>query len=483
MYLLVDLQGMQNGSRFRGIGRYVHALARGLLRNANGHDVRFLLNGALPYADAVMASLADLADADAFMTVNLPSAVASGDPRNGWRAAAAKQLYAQAVRQLAPDVLLVGSLFEGMGDDTVVAIPEEPRSYRVATILYDLIPLLDPDRHLSHQGARSWYAGKIEEACRSDLLLGISHSACEEGRAHLPIAREAIVHIGAAAADDFAREDLGMLRGCDAASALLASHAITRPYVMHTSAFDQRKNFEGLIAAFGRLPREMRAQHQLVLVCRLDDHGRAKLRQAIADAGLQDQDVILTDYVEDGDLRLLYANASLFVFPSFHEGFGLPVLEAMWCGTPVLGSRLSSVPEVVGLPEAQFNPYDADEMAALIARALGEAAFGERLRRHAAEHVRRFSWDMVASRAIAAMESCLARTCLSPSKPARSNVVRTEDLIGEIAEIRCWPGAEDADLLSAAHAIYGITQFRCLGAVSNNEALLMDDGTSLVRSL
>lgn len=458
MDLLVDLQGMQNGSRFRGIGRYVSAMARALVRNIGEHNIRFLVNGALPHARDVIESLADVRGPEAFTVLDLPSPVATSAPENGWRAAAAKRLYEEAIQRLAPDFLLIGSLFEGMADDTVVAIPPKPRRYRVATILYDLIPLIDPDQHLAHRGALDWYTQKVEDACRSDLLLGISESACSEGRQHLPISPEAIVHVGAAASDTFASSAHDQLRGSEPARELLALHGITKPYLMHTSAFDPRKNFEGLIAAFARLNAETRAQHQLVLVCRLNEQGRAKLVDTVKTHGLREKEVILTGYVDDPALRLLYANAKLFVFPSFHEGFGLPVLEAMWSGTPVIGSSLSSVPEVVGLEEAQFDPYDTNAMASLIEKCLVDHAFRHQLRSHGAQHVRRFSWDLVAIRALSAMEACLEKHRMDNAIWRHLPNAQTDELIREVGAIRCWPGAEDADLLSTAHAIYRINQ-------------------------
>lgn len=450
MRLLVDLQGMQNNSRDRGIGRYVSALSRGIARNAGDHDVRYVLSDLFPERiDEIIASFAGLARPEQFHIFSGVGPTAALHDPNHWRSAASRRMYEKFVSDLGPDALLIGSLFEGGADNTVVSVGPADRSYAVATILYDLIPLLNPDEHIGSAGARRWYFDKVDQARRADLLLGISASACREGVEHLPSDDSHVTEIGAAAAEEFAAIDLDALRKSGLARDVLDYHGITRPFLMHTSALDPRKNFEGLIEAFARLPLDLRRAHQLVLVCKLNPAGQARLQNQIARFGLDEDEVILTGFVPDDELRVLYANCALFVFPSFHEGFGLPVVEAMWCGAPAVGSCLSSVPEVIGLEAAQFDPNDMDQMVMVIARALGDADFRVVLLDHAARHARSFSWDKVAQRAIAAIEGRLAKGSNSAAEGAQS----LEGVIAELASIESWPGPSDADLMAAARAL------------------------------
>lgn len=450
MRLLVDLQGMQNNSRDRGIGRYVSALSRGILRNAGNHDVRFVLSDLFPERiDEIIASFDGLARPGQFHVFSGVGPTAALHDPNHWRSAASRRIYEKFVSDLAPDALLIGSLFEGGADNTVVSVGPAGRSYLVATILYDLIPLLNPDEHIGSAGACRWYFDKVDQARRADLLLGISASASREGIEHLPSDARHVVEIGAAAAEEFAAIDLDALRRSGLARDVLDYHGITRPFLMHTSALDPRKNFEGLIEAFARLPETLRRAHQLVLVCKLNPAGQARLQNQIARFGLEEDEVILTGFVPDDELRALYANCALFVFPSFHEGFGLPVVEAMWCGAPAVGSCLSSVPEVIGLAEAQFDPNDMDQMVAVIARALGDGAFRSTLLVHAASHARSFSWDGVAQRAIAAIEARLPQFRPGAAGDAQS----MPGLIAELAAINSWPGPSDADLMATARAL------------------------------
>ena len=118
----------------------------------------------------------------------------------------------------------------------------------------------------------------------------------------------------------------------------------------------------------------------------------------------------------EDDLVALYNMAHLFVFPSKHEGFGLPPLEAMACGAPTLGANASSLPEVIGWSEALFDPHSPANMATKISQALLDSDFREKLKAHASEQVKKFSWDASAVKAIAALENlhALNTSKLSP---------------------------------------------------------------------
>jgi glycosyltransferase involved in cell wall biosynthesis len=450
MRLLVDLQALQNTSRDRGIGRYMRGFARGLVRNAGRHDVRFILSGLFPDSvSQVMATFADVAEPDRFFVFNAAGPCAALNDHNQWRSVASQRLYDKFVADLAPDVLLIGSLFEGGGDDTVVCVGPAERSYAVATILYDLIPLLNPDEHIGSAGARRWYFNKIAEVRGADLLLGISTSSCREALENIPDLTGEVLEIGAATDDEFASMGAGALRGTETAEAVLAFHGITRPFLMHASALDPRKNFEGLIDAFALLPEVIRRAHQLVLVCKLNPGGHARLLDQIKKNGLDEEDVVLTGFVPDDELRVLYGNCKLFIFPSFHEGFGLPVIEAMWCGAPAIGSCLSSVPEVIGLAEAQFDPRDMTQMVGIMKRALEDEAFYALLLEHAHDHARKFNWDNVAQRAVKAIER-LPNLGLGHRAGAPYAIER---VIDEIAGIGGWLGPTDTDLMVIASAL------------------------------
>jgi hypothetical protein len=144
-------------------------------------------------------------------------------------------------------------------------------------------------------------------------------------------------------------------------------------------------------------------------------------------------------------LIALYSAAALFVFPSLHEGFGLPALEAMACGTPVIGSNSTSIPEVIGLEEAMFDPRRPEAIAAKMAEVLGDPAFGARLRTHGRTQAAKFSWDNTARRALRALEA-LAGTGAPVRPRAREALLQALAGMPDLA-------ADDTTLLALASSL------------------------------
>jgi len=199
-----------------------------------------------------------------------------------------------------------------------------------------------------------------------------------------------------------------------------------RPFVMCApGGYEARKNLPGLLAAYALLPAHVRAGHQLVVASRLADAQRRELEGHAARHGLTADELVLTGYVSDAELVALYGAATLFVLPSLHEGFGLPALEAMACGAAVVGSNSTSIPEVIGLDEALFDPACPRSIAARMEAVLVDPALRERLRVHGRAQARKFSWDQSAQRALRALEQHAAS---SAAVPPRGNEALVEAL-------------------------------------------------------
>lgn len=415
MRLLLDLQGCQCGSRHRGIGRYSLALAKGLLRNAGVHEVWVLLNGL--FADTVgplREELRGLIEPDRILVFEAPGPVDELRPENAWRQRTAELLRERFIADLAPDAVLVTSMVEGGMDDTVTSVGWAAGSHLVAAVLYDLIPLIDPDRYIGWAPAHRWYMNKMDSLRRCDVLLAISKSAKREAEVHLGAEPARVVNISTAADELFSAGHAEP----DAIASVRKRFGITKPYLMHSGNIEPRKNFQGLIRAFAALEPALRRAHQLVLVGKFNAEARQELEALGSNNGLAATDVVLTGHVSDAELQALYAGCYLFVFPSLHEGFGLPALEAMHFGVPTIGSNTSSVPEVIGRADALFDPHSVPEMAALIRRALSDRAFRRSLAEHAKRHAATFDWNHCASTAWEALEAALRKRSGEQPSPA-----------------------------------------------------------------
>jgi glycosyltransferase involved in cell wall biosynthesis len=416
MRIVIDLQGAQSESRFRGIGRYSLALALGVARNAGPHEVWLLLNGALGAAIPELRRAFDgLVPAERICVFEVPAGLAELHPGHSPRTRAAELLREYAISQLQADVVLVTSLFEGFVDDSVVTVGSFAGAERTAVVLYDLIPFLSPQAYLSTPAQRQYYDRKIASLRQAGLLLAISDYAREEAIDALQLDPHRVVAISTAVDDTFCRAAPDPLRW----DALRARFGLSRAMLMYApGGFDARKNIDGLISAYALLSPQLRASHQLLIASKIGADDRSRLLAHATRSGLAADELILTGYVDDHDLIELYRNAALFVFPSRHEGFGLPALEAMACGAPVIGADNTSIPEVVGLPEALFDAASPAAIAAKISEVLSDPALQQRLREHGREQSARFSWDVSAQRAVRALEAWRGTAAASASTAA-----------------------------------------------------------------
>ncbi len=409
MHLLIDLQSCQTGgSRHRGIGRYSLALARAMAQEGSGrHRISLLLSDRFPDTVAgLRAAFSPLVGDDNIHVMALPAPCREVDPAHFARLRMAEAMRLHFIRELAPDCVHVSSLFEGLADDAVCSIePAAADRHLSAVTLYDLIPYLNPEIYLADANVRRWYLRRLQFLKNADRMLAISESSRREALEVLGLAPERVVNISSAIEGHFRPLELAPQER----QVLLERYAIRGEFVLYTGGMDHRKNIEGLIQAYAQLPVALRSRHQLVVVCSVDAHGRDRLQQLARRQGLQPDELVLTGFVAEQDLVALYNLARLFVFPSLHEGFGLPVLEAMACGTPAIGSDRTSIPEVLGLADAMFDPTRPEAIAAAMARALGDDGFLRRLSEHGLVQSGKFSWQASARLALDALEEDVER--------------------------------------------------------------------------
>jgi glycosyltransferase involved in cell wall biosynthesis len=180
----------------------------------------------------------------------------------------------------------------------------------------------------------------------------------------------------------------------EAVAALRQSMGLTAPFILTLGMMEPRKNWQGLIQAYSQARARHRLPHQLVLA-----GPRGWLWESIIDERERSpfrNDVVLVGFVPDADLPALYTAADVFAFPSFYEGFGLPPLEAMACGTPVVVSNAASLPEVVGDAALKVPPDDVDALAEALAQLVLDEALRARLRAAALERAATFTWTRAA---------------------------------------------------------------------------------------
>ena len=167
---------------------------------------------------------------------------------------------------------------------------------------------------------------------------------------------------------------------------------------MTVGTLEPRKNLSGLLAAYSRLPEKTQGEHPLAVVGMKGWLSDALERQL--EPLERRSRVRRLGYVAHEDLPFVYAGAHAFAFPSFYEGFGLPPLEAMACGVPVLISNRSSLPEVAGDAALQVDPEDVEAMTRGLERLLGDEGFRARAVRAGPERAAGFTWERCVDRTV-----------------------------------------------------------------------------------
>lgn len=262
---------------------------------------------------------------------------------------------------------------------------------RVITV-HDLHFLREPE-HLTAQ-SRRYYNGQIHWAVRQvDAIIAVSQATCAD-LAEYTGAQPEKIHVVPEATDPAFRP-----LPPDQVAAGLARYGLTPGYILFVGILEPRKNIPGLLRAYRRLIEDHGLDPPLVLA-----GGRGWLYEEIErvrqELGLTDR-VRHLEAIADDDLPLLYNGAALHVLPSFYEGFGLPALEALACGTPTVISNRGALPEVVGDAGLQVNPDDPEELATALARALSDEQLRVELRARGLARAAQFSWESTARQTLA----------------------------------------------------------------------------------
>ena len=242
-------------------------------------------------------------------------------------------------------------------------------------------------KKLFGEALSSWQLGI--RAKRVSRVIAVSQFSSREIQEvfHLPSERIAVISHGCSP-DMFPGREEQKFREVRARLQLPA-----RPFILFVGGAEPRKNHTVLFEAFSRSARLVKS-FSLVVVGEVQSRGANLLRTART-LGISDS-VCCPGYVSVEDLRLLYSHAESFVFPSLYEGFGIPLLDAMACGAPVIAGTGSALPEVGGDAVLYVNPQDPEQLGAEMERLVSDRELQEHLRNKGFERVKQFTWDRAA---------------------------------------------------------------------------------------
>ncbi len=278
----------------------------------------------------------------------------------------------------------------------------------VATI-HDLSYLHYPQFHPKER-IRRMEKGMPETLKRASHLITVSEFVRAEVIRILGVPPDKITTIPLGADESF------RARRRDECEPVLGRHGLSGvKYLLTLGTLEPRKNLSGLIAAYSRLPQKIQDEHPLVVVGMKGWLSEALERQL--EPLERRGSVRRLGYVAAEDLPFVYAAAHAFAFPSFYEGFGLPPLEAMACGVPVLISNRSSLPEVAGDAALQVDPEDVEAMTRGLERLLSDSAFRARAAQAGPPRAAGFTWERCVDRTVDVYRRVMAGASSAPRRP------------------------------------------------------------------
>lgn len=276
-----------------------------------------------------------------------------------------------------------------------LGLPKDKYCSYIATV-HDLIPYVLPDTcGKSYLDKFTDEMPYIVESC--DRIITVSEYSKQDIIKYFGIPAEKIEVVYLAADSRFR-----MMQKEKAWNFLKKEYNYSNDYILYLGGFSPRKNVDGLLEAYGRIYKELPGYYELVLLGASKDN-HYELRKKVEDMGLSDR-VVFAGYVPYEHLPYFYNCASLFVYPSLYEGFGLPPLEAMTCGTPTITTNVTSIPEVVGDGAVMVNPYDTDDLTDNIIELLSDIDLREQLTRKGLRRAYSFSWKKTAIETIKVYE-------------------------------------------------------------------------------
>jgi len=299
-------------------------------------------------------------------------------------------LYYQTFKRLftLPIDVLLGKTPDIMLFPNFVSWPVLSRKTLVIPVIHDL-SFIHFSQHTSPQNLLYMKKFVPKTLQRADHVITISENSKREIIEYYGVAEDKISIVNPAIdhADYYPRSVAEITK-------VRTKYALPEKYFLFTGTLEPRKNIQGILDAYAGLSEQVRAQYGLVLAGGkgwVDEDIQTRLDK------YHDLSIVLTGYVDDADLPAMFSGATLFLFPSFYEGFGIPPLEAMACGVPVISSRNSSLPEVIGEAGVLIDGTNWRAIRDAIVQLVDDPAMRTKLIKAGLKQAAKFSWEKSAA--------------------------------------------------------------------------------------
>ena len=377
--ILMDMQCIQGeSSRSRGIGRYTLELALTLSKWSSEIEPIFLFNNSLSLNTDFLQVLLKYYPSENIIHFNNINNVSWVSNQSSWRHAVASIIRSEVISKINPHIFHVNSVFEGHSEDYIVS----RHDILTTATLYDIIPYIHPNNYLAEQSVFKWYMERIKLLKTIDRIFSISDATKNEAITQLQIPSNYIQCINSGISNIFTQTPISI-------DIYKKYPNLSPTFILYTGGIDERKNIERLLEALIHVSENI----QLVIVCKISSERIQYYVNHLRSHKINAGRVIFTGFISDEELCSFYQKCKLFVFPSWHEGLGLPVIEAMACGAAVVAAKIPSMRELISDEYALFDPYSPTDIGKCIQNILNSSELIEALRVSGLHTAKRFTWE------------------------------------------------------------------------------------------
>ena len=455
MRIVIDCQCLHSNNIRDGIGNFAIFLIQQLLldntKNNFPNEFILIFNQTNSFAiSKIKKYISELIDKNVkIYTLNILSSDIDIYEKNSINNIFNEMLYNEFLNKLDIDFLLIISLFEEVGKLTYSStFDNDKRNYCIGIIVYDLQFLIDNDKYLVNKRIDKSYDNQISNLKKTEIIFTISNSTKNEVNAHLDSYNLKSINIPTACDTTYFCFDDNKKKQNYFNIEFIKNLGINKPFIMYNGSTDEYKNLYDLIQAYSQLNNDIKNKYDIVLVGNYHQNSKIELTEYAKTLNIKEAQIKYTGFISIEELNTLYNYCSAFVFPSLHEGFGLPVLEAMTCGAAVICSNTTSLSEVIDNDAATFNPLNVDEIANLLSKVLTDENFKNELIQHNLKKCKEFSWKKSANIIISEIEKLV-----NENKDIKNNIIKENSFYKTIAEIAIQHKVSDSLLRQLANCI------------------------------
>jgi len=449
MRIILDLQVSQTSSRFEDIGRYSLSLTKAIAGSHSGHEVIIALNGLFPDTiEPIRAALDGIIPQQNIRVWSAAGPLSGSDMRHEWRRKAAERMREAFLLRLNPDIVHIMNILEGYADNAVTTIGVFSPQITTTAGFSEIIT----SSRFTHQfnydrQYKNFFLDKIEYLKRADKVISVSKVGAEEITNTFGFSSGSVVGLSANCAPIFRPMNIGTVLK----ARLFQRFKIRKHFIILDAGDGDDREFLCFARAYCKLPPAVRGEYQILLIGRICDDDVRKIYSLAVSSGIRDGELIIMHQLNDEDMVKLYNLSRLLVVLSPRNSVCLTAVEAVNCGTPVIGDDNKYSRETLGYDEALFESKDEDSIKGRLYSAMLDESFTRDVILNEIKHRKEGSIERNAADMIGIFEKISKPPFIKPEYADNERVI--EEVLDSIGQVENGSKVHSSDLIAAAYCI------------------------------